>query len=84
MAYDSNMTTDSTNTLALSAGAAWRFGVGAKYAYRKNLDLGVAYEFLWSGSPSVDANRGPLAGQVSGNYNSSWIQFLALNATWKF
>jgi hypothetical protein len=32
----------------------------------------------------VDVNRGPLAGQVAGIYNNSWIQFLALNATWKF
>jgi long-chain fatty acid transport protein len=84
LAYDSSMTTASTRTLALPLGDAWRFGFGAKYALNKDLDLGLAYEFLWGGSPSVDVNRGPLAGRVAGNYNNTWIHFVALNATWKF
>ena len=84
VAYDSSMTNASNRSLALPIGSAWRFGVGAKYALKKNLDLGLAYEFLWGGNPSVDANRGPLAGQVSGAYNNLWIQFLTVNATWKF
>jgi long-chain fatty acid transport protein len=84
VAYDSSMTTASSRTLALAVGDAWRFGIGAKYALKKDLELGLAYEFLWGGSPSVDMNRGPLAGHVAGNYNSMWIQFLTLNATWKF
>ncbi len=84
VAYDSSMTTASTRTLALAVGDQWRFGIGAKYALKKDVELGLAYEFVWGGSPSVDVNRGPLAGQVAGNYNSTWIQFLALNATWKF
>jgi long-chain fatty acid transport protein len=84
VAYDSSMTTASNRTLALAIGDARRFGIGAKYAVNKDLALGLAYEFLRGGSPSVDVNRGPLEGQVSGNYNSAWIQFLTLNAVWKF
>jgi len=84
VAYDSSMTTASNRTLALAVGEAWRFGIGTKYALQKNLELGLAYEFLWSGSPSVDVHRGPLAGQVAGAYTNSWIQFLTMNATWKF
>ena len=84
VAYDSSMTTASTRTLSLATEDAWRIGIGAKYALKKDLELGLAYEFLWGGSPSVDVNRGPLAGHVAGDYNNTWIQFLALNATWKF
>lgn len=68
-------------------GAGLRLGAEPAGRHRRRglrLDLGLAYEFLWSGSPSVDVNRGPLAGRVAGNYNNSWIQFVALNATWKF
>ena len=83
-AYDSSITTASNRTLSLPVGDAWRFGIGTKYAVKKDLELNLAYEFLWGGSPSVDVNRGPLAGQVAGNYNNTWIQFLTLNATWKF
>ena len=84
VAYDSSMTTASNRSLTLPVGSAWRFGIGAKYALKQNLDLGMAYEFLWGGSPSVDVNRGPLAGHVAGAYNNMWIQFLTVNATWKF
>jgi len=64
-------------------GAGLRLGAEPAGRHRRRglrLDLGLAYEFLWSGSPSVDVNRRPLAG----NYTNSWIQFVALNATWKF
>ena len=84
VAYDSSMTDASNRTLSLAVGDAWRFGLGAKYALRQNLDLGVGYEFLWGGSPSVSVNRGPLAGQVSGNYNNTWMQFFSVNVTGKF
>ena len=84
VAYDSSMTDASNRTLSLATADAWRFGIGAKYAVRQNLDLGVGYEFLWGGSPNVSVSRGPLAGQVSGSYNSAWLQFFAVNVTGKF
>jgi len=43
--------------------------------------LNVMYGYL---KQTVAVNRGPLAGQVAGAYTNSWIQFLTLNATWKF
>ncbi len=84
VAYDSSMTDASNRTLSLATADAWRFGIGAKYALKQNLDLGVGYEFLWGGSPNVSVSRGPLAGTVSGNYNSTWLQFFAVNVTGKF
>jgi long-chain fatty acid transport protein len=83
IAYDSTMTTASNRSLSLAVGDAWRFGLGTRWAVNSNWTLGLAYEFLWGGSPTVDVNRGPLAGHVAGSYANSWFQFLAFNATWK-
>ena len=83
IAYDSTMTTASNRSLALAVGDAWRFGLGTRWSANANWTLGLAYEFLWGGSPSVDVNRGPLAGRVSGSYANTWFQFLAFNVAWK-
>ena len=83
IAYDSTMTTASNRSLSLAIGDAWRFGVGTRWNLNANWTLGLAYEFLWGGSPSVDVSRGPLAGTVSGSYANTWFQFLSFNATWK-
>jgi len=83
IAYDSSMTTDAERGLALAVGSAWRFGLGARWIPNANWTLGLAYEFLWGGSPSVDVSRGPLAGTVSGSYANTWFQFLAFNVSWK-
>ena len=45
---------------------------------------GAAYEFLWSGDMSVDQERGPLAGRVSGEYSNTNMSIFALNLSWKF
>jgi long-chain fatty acid transport protein len=83
IAYDSTMTTAANRSLSLAVGDAWRFGVGTRFNINANWTLGLAYEFLWGGSPSVDVSRGPLAGTVSGSYANSWFQFLSFNAAWK-
>lgn len=83
IAYDSTMTTLSNRSLSLAIGDAWRFGLGTKWAVNSNWTLGLAYEFLWGGSPTVHVDRGPLAGTVSGAYDNSWFQFLAFNFVWK-
>jgi long-chain fatty acid transport protein len=82
IAYDSTMTTASNRSLSLAIGDAWRFGVGARWTVNDNWTLGLAYEFLWGGSPSVDVSRG-LAGTVSGSYANTSIQFFTFNFTWK-
>jgi long-chain fatty acid transport protein len=83
VAYDSTMTNDTNRSLPLAIGAAWRFGLGARWAVNPNWDLGFAYEFLWGGSPSVSVDRGPLAGAVGGSYANTSFQFFVFNFTWK-
>ena len=46
--------------------------------------MGAAYEFLWSGDMSVNQERGPLAGRVSGDYSNTSFSFLALNLKWTY
>jgi len=81
--YDSSMIDDSDRGPGLPVGAAWKFGLGAQYAWNQNLTLSGAYELAWGGDLSIDAERG-LAGRVSGDYNNSAIHFIALNLDWKF
>jgi long-chain fatty acid transport protein len=83
IAYDSSMTNAQDRSLMLALADQWRFGFGAQVAASEHWTLGFASEFEWGGSPSVYENRGPLAGQVSGNYSSFYILFFAFNFTWK-
>jgi long-chain fatty acid transport protein len=83
IAYDSTMTTAENRTLMLALADQWRFGVGAQLAASEHWDLGFTTEFLWDGSPSVVEDRGPLAGHVSGNYNSVYMMFFSFHFTWK-
>jgi long-chain fatty acid transport protein len=83
IAYDSTMTNAQNRSLPLAIGDAWRFGGGVQWAADAHWNLGLAYEFLWGGSPTVDVNRGPTAGRVSGSYADTWFQFIAFSVTWK-
>ncbi len=83
-AFDSSMMDDQQRTVAMPVGPTWRVGLGAQYAVKKNLLLGLAYEFAWSGDLAVNQFRGPLAGRVAGTFQNSYVNFVALNMNWKF
>jgi long-chain fatty acid transport protein len=84
VAYDSSAVDDDKRSVVVPMGEAWRFALGTQYALTSDITLGAAYEFIWSGDMSVDQYRGPLAGRVAGDYNSSNFSFLALNIIWKY
>jgi long-chain fatty acid transport protein len=84
VAYDSSAVDDDKRTVTVPMGEAWRFALGAQYAFSQNLTVGAAYEFVWGGDMSVDQQRGPLAGRVSGDYSNTSFNFFALNLTWKY
>jgi long-chain fatty acid transport protein len=84
VAYDSSMLDDKDRTLGLPVGETWRFGAGARYGIRENIDFGLAYELAWGGDLPVNVNRGPLAGRVSGQYEDVCLHFMNLELTWKF
>jgi len=83
IAYDSSAVDDDKRTVTLPMGEAWRFALGAQYAFTPNLTMGAAYEFVWMGNMSVDQDRG-LAGHVSGEYSNANMSFFALNLSWKY
>jgi long-chain fatty acid transport protein len=84
VAYDSSMVDDEDRTPDLPLGEMWRFGLGARYDWSKDLALGVGYTFLWSGDLDMDVNRGPLAGRVSGTYENTSMSFINFYLNWKF
>jgi long-chain fatty acid transport protein len=84
IAYDSSAVDDNKRTVTLPMGAAWRFGLGAQYAFSQALSLGASYELAWGANMPVDQNRGPVAGRVAGSYNNASFNFFALNLSWKY
>ena len=84
IAYDSSMMDDEDRTPDLPSGEAWRFGLGARYAWSPQLAFNLAYELLWMGDLDMSLNRGPLAGRVEGSYDDAAIHFISFNVNWKF
>ncbi len=84
IAYDSSMLTTKNRTFSLPIGSQWRFGTGLQYLYDECIKLDAAYELMWSGSLSLDQNRGPLLGHVAGKFPSAYAHFLSLSLTYSF
>jgi len=84
VAYDSSMMDDKDRTPDVPLGATWRFGAGANYKVKDNIDIGLAYECAWGGDLPMDINRGPLSGRVSGEYTNTALHFINLALNWRF
>ena len=84
VAYDSTPVEDVDRSIAFPLGESYRFGAGALWQVSLPVQLGFGYELMWMGDLPVDQRRGPLAGRVSGAFESSAIHFIALNVEWKF
>jgi long-chain fatty acid transport protein len=82
-AYDTSAVNDANRSVALPVGQAYRFGLGAFYKISQTVDLGAAYEFLWTGDMSVNQSS-PIRGTVSGSYNDVFFSFFSLNLNWRF
>ena len=75
--------TSLARSLSLALASQLRLGLGAQVRVDQHWDLGFASDLLLGGGPTVDVDRGPLAGHVAGSYAHSWILFLASSFTWK-
>jgi long-chain fatty acid transport protein len=89
VAYDSSMLDDTNRSPALPLGWSWCFGTGVQYDLSKTAQLGLAYEYLYSGNPNLSkSGQLPVAiggrGNVNGSYSNMSIQFFSANVTWKF
>ena len=48
------MMDDEDRTPDLPLGESWRFGLGARYDWSKNLAFGLGYTLLWSGDLDME------------------------------
>jgi len=46
--------------------------------------ISAAYELLDAGDAAIDQNRGPLAGEFKGDFDTNQIHFFNINASWRF
>jgi long-chain fatty acid transport protein len=84
-AYDTSAVNDANRSPVLPVGQAYRFGLGAFYKISQTVDLGAAYEFLWTGDLSVNQTSAKnYRGTVSGSYNDVFFSFFSLNLNWRF
>jgi len=81
-AYDSSMVSAANRSLALPTGATYKFGMGANWLMSPKVKLGFSYELAYMGDMAVSQNRGPLAGQVSGEFKNTMIHFFAFTLNW--
>lgn len=81
-AYDSSMVSDANRSIALPVGSTYKFGMGANWLKSSNVKLGFSYELAYVGDMSISQNRGPLAGQVSGEYKDVMMHFFAFTMNW--
>ncbi len=61
--YDSAMVDEEDMTPDLPMGDQWRFGLGARYDWSEQLNIGCGYQLLWMGDLDMDIYKGPLAGR---------------------
>ena len=81
-AYDSSMVSAANRSIALPVAASYKFGLGANWLMSPNVKLGFSYELAYSGDMSIFQNRGPLAGQVSGEFKNAMTHFFAFTMNW--
>jgi long-chain fatty acid transport protein len=81
-AYDSSMVTAANRQLVLPVGATYKFGMGANWLMSPKIKLGFSYELSYIGDMSVNQNRGPLAGQVTGEFKDVMLHFFAFTLNW--
>jgi long-chain fatty acid transport protein len=81
-AYDSSMVSAANRSIALPVGATYKWGLGANWLMSEKVKLGFSYELSYMGDMSINQNRGPLAGQVTGAYKDAMMHFFAFTLNW--
>ena len=84
IAYDESPVSDSDRTPDMPLDRQWRYGTGIQYDLSEDMTVGCAYEFLDLGDAKIDQNRGPLAGEIVGDYSSNYIHFFNVNLIKRF
>jgi long-chain fatty acid transport protein len=83
-AYDSSPMTEANRSPALPLDRNLRYAAGIQYDWSQNLTLGLAYEFIDTGSANLDKSGGPLIGSLQGDYDPNNVNVVNLNLVYKF
>lgn len=83
-AYDSSPVSNADRTITLALDRQYRYAVGALYDWRKDLTLGVAFEYMDAGDAPVDQQGGNLRGDFKSEFKDDNFYFLALSLNWTF
>lgn len=81
-AWDSSMLKDQDRTVTLPIGQVFRFGLGAEWQASPTLNVAFSYELAYSGTISVNQDRGPLGGSVVGQFPGAYINFFQVSFIW--
>lgn len=83
-AYDSSPVSTANRIAVLPADRQLRYGTGVQYEINRDVTAGAALEVMDAGPGPISNDRGPLAGTLQGHYSTNFLNFAALNVTWKF
>jgi len=83
-AYDSSPVENKDRTPDLPVDRQLRYAFGAQYEQSRDLTISASYELLDAGDAKINQNRGPLAGELKGEYDTYLIHFFNVNANWRF
>lgn len=83
-AYDSSPVDDDDRTADMPLDRQLRYAFGAQYEQSRDLTISAAYELLDAGNAEINQNRGPLAGELKGDFDTNLIHFFNINASWRF
>jgi long-chain fatty acid transport protein len=84
IAYDESPVSDSNRTPDMPLDRQWRYATGLQYDLSEDITIGCAYEFLDAGDAEISQNRGPLAGELVGDYSTNYIHFFNINLIKRF
>jgi long-chain fatty acid transport protein len=84
-AYDSSPYTEENRSPALPLDENFRYAAGVQYDWSKKLTLGLAYEFIYAGSGSLNRTNSPnYLGTLQGDYSPYNINVVNLNLIYRF
>lgn len=84
IAYDESPVSETNRTLDMPLDRQWRYAIGLEQDLSDDMTIGYAYELLDAGKAEVDQNRGPLAGEIKGDYSSNYIHIFNVSLAKRF